>query len=226
MEAAHRLGVGRLAAMTLSPERIRQLISPYLIDSIDDTSINQLDSYLDLLLKWNAKTNLTAIREPEDIVRQHFGESLFAGQQLTRQGLAATASLLDFGSGAGFPGLPIQILLPSLQVTLAESQSKKASFLREAVRTLHLSTAVYAGRVEDMQKSQCFECVALRAVDNMQAALAGATPRLASGGVLAVLTTESQQSAVVQHAPGIRWVDPVPVPGSDQRILLLGHCAV
>jgi 16S rRNA (guanine527-N7)-methyltransferase len=208
--------------MTLSPDRIRQLISQYLIDSIEDSAVNQLGSYLDLLLKWNAKTNLTAIREPEEIVRQHFGESLFAGQQLAifnRTG----KSLLDFGSGAGFPGLPIQILFPSLQVTLAESQSKKASFLREAVRTLNLPTTDYAGRVEEMPQAQCFDVVALRAVDNMQAALAAAAPRLAMAGTLAVLTTESQRAAVLQESPGITWAEPIAIPQSDQRILLLGQ---
>jgi len=209
-------------SQTLSPDRIRQLVSPYLIDSIEDSIVNQLGSYLDLLIKWNAKTNLTAIREPEEIVRQHFGESLFAGQQLLRQGLSESASLLDFGSGAGFPGLPIQILLPQLQVTLAESQSKKASFLREAVRTLNLTTTVYAGRVEDMPQAERFDVVTLRAVDNMQAALAGAVPRLAEAGTLAVLTTENQRAAVTQHAPEILWAEAIAIPQSEQRILLLG----
>jgi 16S rRNA (guanine527-N7)-methyltransferase len=208
--------------MTLSPDRIRQLISTYLIDSIEDIIINQLDSYLDLLIKWNAKTNLTAIREPEEIVRQHFGESLFAGQQLLKAGLSIPAGLLDFGSGAGFPGLPIQLLIPSLQVTLAESQSKKTAFLREAVRTLNLGTTVYAGRVEDMPASQCFDCITLRAVDNMKAALAGAVPRLASGGTMAVLTTENQRVAVLAETLTIIWSEPIPIPQSDQRILLLG----
>jgi len=210
--------------MTLAPDRIRQLVSPYLIDSIDDSVINQLGSYLDLLVKWNAKTNLTAIREPEEIVRQHFGESLFAGQQLAPKP-TANAAMLDFGSGAGFPGLPIQILFPSLQVTLAESQSKKASFLREAVRTLDLSTTVYAGRVEDMQQTQCFDVVTLRAVDNMPSALAGAIPRLAAAGTLAVLTTEHQRIAVAQQASGILWAEPIAIPQTDQRILLLGQAA-
>lgn len=208
--------------MTLPPARIRQLISPYLIDSIDDTSINQLGSYLDLLVKWNAKTNLTAIRGSEEIIQQHFGESLFAGVQISHR-IAPNATLLDFGSGAGFPGLPIQILLPWLQVTLAESQSKKASFLREAVRTLDLPTTVYAGRVEDMPPTQRFGVITLRAVDNMQAALTAAVPRLDSGGTLAVLTTESQRAAVLADTPAISWADSIPVPKTDQRILMLGQ---
>jgi 16S rRNA (guanine527-N7)-methyltransferase len=206
--------------MTLSPDRIRQLLSPYLIDSIDDTCVNQLGSYLDLLIKWNAKTNLTAIREPEAIVQQHFGESLFAGQKIQ---FPPSATLLDFGSGAGFPGLPIQILHPALQITLAESQSKKASFLREAVRTLNLPTAVYAGRVEDMPENQHFDMVTLRAVDNMQAALAAAVPRIKPSGRLAVLTTEGQRAAVLAETPAISWAESIAIPETDQRILLLGQ---
>jgi 16S rRNA (guanine527-N7)-methyltransferase len=206
----------------LSPDRIRRLISPYIIDSIEDSVINQLGSYLDLLLKWNAKTNLTAIREPEEIVQQHFGESLFAGQQIIRQ-YPSAATLLDFGSGAGFPGLPIQLLISSLKITLAESQSKKASFLREAVRTLKLTTTVYAGRVEEMPLTQRFDVITLRAVDNMQAALARAVPRLSSGGMLAILTTESQKVAVLSETPAITWAESIPIPQTDQRILLLGR---
>jgi 16S rRNA (guanine527-N7)-methyltransferase len=207
--------------MTLQPERIRQLISPYIIDLISDTCINHLDSYLDLLLKWNARTNLTAVREPEEIVRTHFGESLFAGQQLAPKLAVAGTSLLDYGSGAGFPGLPIQILFPALQVTLAESQSKKASFLREAVRTLGLATTVHAARVEDMPIGRQFDVVTLRAVDNMEAALFGALPRLDDGGTMAVLTTESQMEEIVATAP-LHWGKTISVPQSRQRILMLG----
>jgi 16S rRNA (guanine527-N7)-methyltransferase len=207
--------------MTLSPDQIRQLISTYTIDSIDDKCVNQLGSYLDLLLKWNAKTNLTAVREPAEIVRTHFGESLFAGWQLASRLTPVDASLLDYGSGAGFPGLPIQILFPESQVTLAESQSKKASFLREAVRTLGLTTTVHAARVEDMPAGRQFDVVTLRAVDNMEAALFGALPRMAEGGTLAVLTTESQMDQVVATAP-IRWSKTISLPASHQRILMLG----
>ena len=122
----------------LSEGRIAELVTPYVGNAAVPAGMySQLALYLDLLVKWNARTNLTAIREPEEMVRRHFGESLFAGVQVGGRVLQ-DASLLDFGSGAGFPGLPIQLLLPGLRVTLAESQGKKASFLREAVRTLGL----------------------------------------------------------------------------------------
>src|SRR5216683_702933 len=80
----------------------------------------------------------TSIRHPAEIVRRHFGESLFAAQHLGNPD-----TLLDLGSGAGFPGLPIALLHPEIHVTLAESQNKKATFLREVVRTLNIPVEIW-----------------------------------------------------------------------------------
>jgi 16S rRNA (guanine527-N7)-methyltransferase len=187
---------------TFSEDRIAKLIAPYLQGAPTPQGLTaQLSTYLDLLLKWNARTNLTAIREPEEIVRRHFGESLFAGIYLGQR-LNRDATLLDFGSGAGFPGLPIQLLHPSLRVTLAESQGKKASFLREAVRTLHLPTEVWAARAETMPPSRRFQAVTLRAVDNMQQALTDARPRVSPWGWLATLSTEQSPNTECIPLPG------------------------
>src|SRR6202789_2241757 len=170
---------------TLSEHRIAHLIAPYLGGAPSpDGPPPHLSPYLDLLVKWNARTNLTAIREPEEIVRRHFGESLFAAQYLD----PAATMLLDFGSGAGFPGLPIALLRPEIHVTLAESQNKKATFLREVVRTLGLTTEVWAARAETMPIARSFDIVALRAVDDMEVALPAAVARIKPGGQLAVLT--------------------------------------
>ncbi len=187
----------------LAENRIAALLKPYLAsaEAVPAGLYAQLSEYLDLLVKWNARTNLTAIREPEEMVRRHFGESLFMGIQLGSR-VVSDATLLDFGSGAGFPGLPIQLLHPALRVTLAESQGKKASFLREAVRTLALPTEVWAARVETMPLNRTFEAVTLRAVDNMQQALADAQQRVASGGWLAILSTEADPEAECIRLPG------------------------
>lgn len=193
---------------TLPEARIATLLQPYL--GVEGAPVPsglyaQLSAYLDLLMKWNARTNLTAIREPEEMVRRHFGESLFAGVHMGTR-LPAGATVLDFGSGAGFPGLPIQLLRPELRVTLAESQGKKASFLREAVRTLGLQTEVWAGRVEGMQavggKPRQFDAVTLRAVDNMQQALSEARERIVAGGWLVTLSTETMPEAECVALPG------------------------
>jgi len=175
---------------TLPESEIATLLTPYLTVPPPKNLMPRLSTYLDLLLKWNARTNLTAIRDPEEIVRRHFGESLFAGCHLA----ADTQTLLDFGSGAGFPGLPIALLRPEIAVTLAESQNKKSTFLREAVRTLNLTTEIWPNRVEVMPSNRRFQTVALRAVDNMESALPAATARISSGGQLVLLTTNA-------HAP-------------------------
>jgi 16S rRNA (guanine527-N7)-methyltransferase len=196
---------------TLSESAIADLLTPYLPEP-PATLLPQLSTYLDLLLKWNARTNLTAIRDPEEIVRRHFGESLFAASHLAPD----VTTLLDFGSGAGFPGLPIALLRPDIQVTLAESQNKKAAFLREVIRTLNLTTEVWAGRVEAMPVTRQFDTVALRAVDNMSAAISAAAPR--AGRTILMLTTASSP---VVLPPSFKTSTAFPLPGSASQHLLL-----
>jgi 16S rRNA (guanine527-N7)-methyltransferase len=202
----------------LTPETIADLLQPYAgaAPSADWLRIHaQLATYLELILKWNARTNLTAIRTPEEIVRRHFGESLFVGAHL-----GTCATLLDFGSGAGFPGIPIQLLRPDIAVTLAESQGKKAAFLREAVRTLALTTEVWAARVESMPSERQFDTVVLRAVDDMDAAVAEAAAR-ASRQVLILTTT--RQPANPALATHFRLAEPIPLPESTEGVLLIAH---
>ncbi len=196
---------------TLSDSAIATLLQPYLQDktAITQALYPQLSLYLDLLLKWNARTNLTAIREPEEIVRRHFGESLFAAQHLD----PAATTLLDFGSGAGFPGLPIALLCPEIQVTVAESQNKKATFLREVVRTLKLPTEVWAARVEIMPETRFFHTVTLRAVDNMDAALAAAAPR-ASHDLLLLANADAALPPEFMPHPAI------PIPATQSSVVL------
>jgi 16S rRNA (guanine527-N7)-methyltransferase len=192
---------------TLTESAIADLLTPYLPE-IPATLPPRLSTYLDLLLKWNARTNLTAIRDPEEIVRRHFGESLFAARHIA----PGTQTLLDFGSGAGFPGLPIALLRPEISVTLAESQNKKATFLREAVRTLNLTTEVWPNRVEAMPAHRRFDTVTLRAVDNMDAALPAAIARIVDGGQLAPLTSTARTPA---------GGETIPLPNSESTILYL-----
>lgn len=188
----------------LSLARVRELLEPYYTEPSNEL-LAQLSVYLELLLRWNARTNLTSIRVPEEIVRRHFGESLFASRYLPE-----TGTLLDLGSGAGFPGVPIQLALPDLRVTLAESQNKKSSFLREVVRVLKIPTEVWAGRVEDLPMERMFDVVTLRAVDSPDLALELARGRLAQDGIVAHLTATPSAGG-----------RSIPLPGSQGRLLHL-----
>ena len=203
----------------MTDARLRELLAPFVAGAeagLPENLYSKLGTYLELLVRWNARTNLTAVREPEEMVTRHFGEGVFTALQI-RELVNGGARLLDVGSGAGFPGLPIQLVLPELSVTLAESQGKKASFLREAVRVLGCGSEVWGDRVEAMPESRQFEIVTLRAVDKMAAAMDVAAGRLAESGIVAELTVASAEEPIGLILSGT----PSQVPGSRDRVLRL-----
>jgi 16S rRNA (guanine527-N7)-methyltransferase len=184
--------------------------------TLPPAAYKQFESYLDLLLRWNQRLNLTAIKDPLQVIQRHFVESAFTAQHLP----TGIASLLDYGSGAGFPGVPIAICRPEIHVTLAEAQGRKASFLQETLRIASVPGRVYVGRVEAMPERDLFDVVAMRAVEKMEDAIPMALKR--AKRYLVLLTTEKSMSA----APGLRdldWFDPIPLPNSSQIILAIGQ---
>ena len=183
--------------------------------------MGQISTYLDLLIKWNAKTNLTAIRDPEEIVRRHFGESLFAATKLYPDEGSAEETLIDFGSGAGFPGIPTKIYAPELHVILIESQNKKATFLREVIRSLGLKEIqVHLGRAE--QSALSARTVIMRAVEKFEQSLPVAASLVEDRGRLAVLIGAGQVEKTKSLVPSVQWGESVRIPGSEQRALLVG----
>lgn len=200
---------------TLSDETIRSLLEPFVAPfepgALSTPLIEQISTYLDLLIRWNSRVSLTAIRDPEEIIQRHFGESLFTASHLATR-LPANAELLDYGSGPGFPGLPIQMCLPQIHVTLAESQTKKVAFLHEVIRTLNLSAAVWPRRVEEMPADRHFDAVTMRAVEKMAATVDRAAIRIRENGWIA---------ALVGIGIEIPEADALRIPGSENRRLLL-----
>jgi len=195
---------------------LNHLLATVGLHPLDLTIASKFDEYLALILRWNSRMNLTAIRAPEEIQSRHFVESIACARLLPQD----IGSLLDFGSGVGFPGIPVALCRPEIAVTLAESQSKKAAFLQEAVRLLALNSSVFAKRAEQLDRQ--FDCVILRAVDRMEDAVAVAASLVGPGGTLAVLTTLEEFSLVQASAgPAFRWMEPKPLPMSEQRILIL-----
>ncbi len=177
----------------------------------------QFAAYLGLLLRWNVRLNLTAIREPAQIIRRHFVECAFAAQRLPSD----IESLLDYGSGAGLPGIPFAICRPEIRVTLAEAQGKKASFLREVVRIVGTVSEVYDGRVETMPQGRRFHAVSMRAVEKMQLAMPVALGR--AERYLVLLTTERTAPAYRDITPELDWMDSIPLPNAEQMILAMGR---
>jgi len=219
--------------------RIAELLEPFLGETHDQRLtangtllLEHISTYIDMLLRWNARINLTAIRDPEEIVTRHFGESLFAAGVLF-PGIYPVSSVgkgfdsavvADVGSGAGFPGIPFKLWNPSINLTLIEANHKKATFLREVARCLTLTDIdVFNGRAEDLSRAHArFDVVTLRAVEHFEDALQISAALLIPGGRLALLIGSSQQSAATHTLPSFSWNPPRPIPLSQSRILLVG----
>jgi 16S rRNA (guanine527-N7)-methyltransferase len=210
-----------MAASPAFEVKLNALLAEANYPPLDSVTAGHFEDYCVLLQRWNARTNLTAIRDEDGILRRHFLECIAAARALPIH----SGTLLDFGSGAGFPGIPVALCQPEMHVTLAESQGKKAAFLREAVRVLELSTQVYSDRAEKLGKT--FDCVTLRAVDRMDEAVEGAVRLVRPEGWLALLTTTGTQASFQLVAgPEFSWSAPVQLPGGEDRILLFGQkCA-
>lgn len=213
--------------MTQSPlelSRIADLLAPYLAPArLAPQQLVHISMYIDILLRWNQKIALTAVRAPEEIVQRHFGESLFAARRLFPAPPVPPSgtTAVDVGSGAGFPGLPLKIFAPALRLTLIESQLKKAAFLREVVRALALrEVEVFAGRAQDFPGQA--DLVTLRAVERFEAMLPVAARLVAPAGRLALLIGAAQAERARRLLPAFAWESPVALPHSQQRILLVG----
>ncbi len=151
---------------------------------LDEKTVDSFDLYLRELLKWNEKMNLTAIRSEKEIVLKHFLDSLSVLPHLPE-----ISSLLDIGSGAGFPGIPLKMIRPSLKVTLIDSVLKKVDFQSHIIRTLGLKgiRAIH-GRVQDKEILKRlggqFDAVIARAFSNLNRLLSASFPFLIKGGIL------------------------------------------
>ena len=202
--------------------RIAELLRPFAAEvELSGELREQLRLYLDLLLRWNARMNLTAVRDPEQIVTRHFGESLFAARVLlgSAQSSEGPITLADVGSGAGFPGIPMKLWAPQIDLTLVESQNKKATFLREVIRALKLEAAeVFCGRAEQWGKTAGI--VTLRAVERFEQVLPIAAGLVEPSGTLCLLIGEKQLPKAFEIAgEPFAWRDPVVIPQSDGRVV-------
>ena len=157
---------------------------------LNEKQVAAFDLYLGELLKWNQKINLTAIRSEKGIILKHFLDSLSAFPYLFK-----TASLLDIGSGPGFPGIPLKIVYPSFEITLIDSVRKKIDFQKHIIRMLGLKgmEAIH-GRIQDKEILQSmtgrFDAVISRAFSDLRTLLLLAFPFLSKGGILLAMKGE------------------------------------
>jgi 16S rRNA (guanine(527)-N(7))-methyltransferase RsmG len=195
------------------PSHFREILERELsgLVALTDTQISQLERHYDLMTRWNQRMNLTSIRTVEEAITRHYCESLIVGSHLC---LPEGSSIVDVGTGAGFPGIPIAILHPEFQVSLVESHQRKAVFLREATRQLP-TVRVLGARVESITES--FNLLVSRAVEINT--LLPLLPKLATKA--AFMLGEDDVKKLVNTRTW-EWQEPIKVPWGDRRYLLFG----
>ena len=212
--------------------QIAELLEPFLgpYQQLTPQALQHISTYIDILQRWNARVNLTAIRTEEEIVTRHFGESFFAAKHLFPlcppvPPVVNKAAVADVGSGAGFPGIPLKLWAPQIRLTLIESNHKKSAFLREIARAFILTDInIQTSRAETLAATlkDKFDVVTLRAVERFESILPIAADLLAPAARLALLIGATQVPQARQTLPKISWLDPNPIPHSQSRVLLIG----
>jgi 16S rRNA (guanine527-N7)-methyltransferase len=209
----------------MDSSQISRLLQPFVREPLSALQLGQISTYIDLLLRWNERINLTAVRDQESIVTRHFGESLFAAQILLPPGNPSGSPLtvLDIGSGAGFPGIPIKLWAPDVSLTLIESTQKKATFLREVIRSLGLTGAsVFADRAQ-VYPGDSADLVTVRAVERFTAILPIASRLVAQKGRLALLIGAAESQRVLTLETSFQWQNGLQIPLSSSRLLRIGN---
>ena len=204
--------------LSLTNKQINEALTPYGVLPAPELTVG-IRTFIELLLKWNKAMSLTSVTELEQILAFHFGESLFALPMLPVE----KSRLADVGSGAGFPGIPLAMARPSLEVTLIEPNAKKFAFLSEVIRQLGLRNVIaFRGRTSDLQSSdEGFEIVTARAVGQFNELIGWAKGKLTSGGKL-LLWTGSEDAEKIAGDTRIKWSSPVRIPHTDRRFILVG----
>ena len=176
-------------------------------------------NYIELLLKWNKTVSLTTVTNVDQILAFHFGESLFALPMLPVE----KSRLADVGSGAGFPGVPLAMARPSLDVTLIEPNAKKFAFLNEVTRQLALDNAtVVRGRTSEPQfANERFEIVTARAVGQFEELLEWAKAKLTPAGKL-ILWLGDEDAKKISRDTRFDWDTQLRIPQTDRRLILVG----
>lgn len=202
----------------LSEATIRHALGEFQV-TVNDEQILRIQRYIKILRRWNEQLNLTAIREPLEILYRHFCESMFAVGAIPVE----KCRLADIGSGPGFPGLPMKILRPEIELFLVEANIKKGTFLAEVVRELELSNArVLINRYEDLGEDLApLDYVCSRAVGEFGPFLEwAASDRVSASNVILWIGGRDLEEA--GKSAQWEWREPIAIPQSLQRYLLVG----
>ena len=202
----------------ISEETIRRALGEFQIP-VDVKQVLLIQEYMKILRRWNEKLNLTAIRDPLEILYRHFCESMFGAGAIP----VDKGRLADIGAGAGFPGVPLKIARPELELFLVESNIKKGTFLAEVVRDLELTNArVLISRYEELGEELApLDTICSRAVGEYPALLEwAASPQINAGQVALWIGGRDLDEA--RRSKLWEWREPILIPQSLQRYILVG----
>ena len=203
----------------LPSDTIRRALGEFQLTP-NDQQVFYIQQYMKLLLAWNDKVNLTAIRDPLEILHRHFCESMYAATAIPIE----NGRLADVGTGAGFPGIPLKIMRPELEVLLIESNMKKATFLAEVLRNIELpATRVLVSRYEELgEEIVPLDFVCSRAVGDFGPFLAWAASQHVAAKQVILWIGGRDLDEVRKVGSAWQWRDPIAVPNSLRRYLLVG----
>jgi 16S rRNA (guanine527-N7)-methyltransferase len=201
-----------------SDDAVRRALGEFQVQ-VNQEQVKQIQQYIDVLLRWNEKMNLTAIRDPIEILYRHICESAFGVAVLS----AEQCRLADVGSGGGFPGIPMKIVKPEIDLFLIESNMKKATFLTEVVRELGLTgVRVLVSRYEELSEEVApLDFVCCRAVGEFVPFLEWASSAVL-GTKKVALWIGAQDAESVRRLRTWSWDEPKPIPHSLRRFILVG----
>lgn len=189
-------------------------LSSFGIEGLASAQINLMVAHYSMVLKWNKRINLTRIIEPVDAARLHYAESLFGGRFM---GDART--LLDIGSGAGFPAIPLAVLRPDIEVTALEANKKKSLFLNEAKDALALNNFhVKTARLESFDLSG-YDLLTSRALDRAEDLLPSVVKNLSSRQRLMIYCAPNLLAKLGRHASRDCKIEAYSIPETEARII-------
>ena len=210
------------------PPDLRPMLESGLAElGLDPAHAERLLAYLALLVRWNATYNLTAIRDPREMVVKHLLDSL-AMHPYVDGVVAGGGALADLGTGAGLPGIPLAIVKPGLRVTLVESAGKKARFMRQAIRELGLADArVAESRIEALDEPGAYAAITARALATIPLILELGGHLLADDRVLLAMKGVHPADELAQLPAGwaVRASEPLRVPGlgAERHLIVVGR---
>ena len=198
-------------------EILRQGIEDFGIEA-SDKMLADFQKYKEILVEWNQKMNLTGIEDEKEVFIKHFLDSVSA---VTKGYIKNGMSLIDVGTGAGFPGMPLRICLPELKVTLLDSLNKRINFLQEVANQLDIDDIEFIhGRAEDFGKSEeyreGFDIATARAVAGLPALMEFCVPFVKVGGYFVCLkgpnaNLELEESKKAMEALGLEYIEKIDI---------------